>query len=94
MIHVIDFANGEHAVEGDTVYRVEAVGVIQNEDWKTAIALGQRSIQPGEKGDFLGITDNFYGRWARVQFDEVDFALYCQFKCLNLLEAVPKRAQG
>jgi hypothetical protein len=76
------FNNGEHTIEpGKT--RVSAVRVISNEDWKTAMAHGQRSFEVGEQATLSDAIVNFYGSYARVQFDNVDFSVYVKWSDLN-----------
>lgn len=79
------FENGEWVIESGKTYRVEAAKAIHNEDWKTAAARGQRGIQPGEQGTLKEMMNNFYGRWAYVKFDDVDFILYCPASSLKVL---------
>jgi hypothetical protein len=83
---VMRFANGEHAIEAEPQkpYRVEASEMILNEDWKTAAAHSQRSIQRGERGKLMEIVDNHYGRFARVEFEQVG-SIYTDPKKLTLM---------
>lgn len=82
---IIAFHNGKFVWTGKPL-RVEAVEQISNEDWKTALAFGQRQIKPGETGYVEDVIQNFYGFWAYVQFDEVDFRVYASFDKLKVIE--------
>jgi hypothetical protein len=79
-----EFANGPHSVEpGKT--RIEAAGILWNEDWKTATAHNQRKIQKGEQGTLDEPIINFYGSFARVKFDDVGFQMYVKWSDINFL---------
>lgn len=79
------FANGRFLIVPKTVYRVAAFHPIRNEDWKTALARKQRTIEVGEQGSLLDVVQNYFGVWAYVRFDNIDFNAYAAFSNLNYL---------
>ncbi len=85
MRNVYEFQNGRFAIEpGKT--RVQAAKTIYNEDYKTAMAHNQRAIEPGERGTLNNALLNFYGSYADVSFDDVNFGVYVKWSDLIFLE--------
>lgn len=79
------FANGPFTIEpGKT--RVEAAGILWNEDWKTATAHNQRRIEKGERGTLTDAIVNWYGSYAYVKFDDVPWGMYVKWSELIRLQ--------
>ncbi len=81
----IFFANGYH-VPIPKKTRVVAATRVSNEDWKTALAHKQRSFGKGEQGTLVDIVVNFYGSYALVDFDGVNYSTYVKWSDLEYLE--------
>lgn len=83
------FANGSHIIDSThTHHVVEAAKEVVNEDWKTALAHGQPAVQQGTRGLMTEVVFNFYGRWARVVFEDRDYSIYVDFARLNYIETL------
>ena len=46
--------------------KVKTIDITFNEDWRTAIALNQKSIPAGTELEVLGVLSNFYGTYLKV----------------------------
>lgn len=49
-------------------YKAITNTVIQDEDWKTASALGIKPIPKGTIVDVIGTFQNFYGNYTKVKY--------------------------
>ena len=68
--YMVKLSNGEtYCFYPSLRLKIRTVESVQNEDWKTAIALNQESIPANTELEVLGILTNFYGTYLKVRYN-------------------------